>query len=75
VTAFTLRDDAEEVTRAGFQRHFRKPVDTHALFSAVNDLARLGRVERRRLARRALPPPQGTPLPLRDRRLEVERRA
>jgi len=75
VTAFTLRDDVEETTRAGFQRHFRKPVDTHALFSAVIELARIGRIERRRLARRALPPPHGTPLPLGDRRLDVERRA
>ena len=75
VTAFTLCDDGEEATRAGFQRHFRKPVETQALFAAVADLARLGRVERRRRARRAeqasleasrVPP---------ERRTDVERRA
>ena len=32
VTAFTLSDDAEEATRAGFQRHFRKPVETAGAF-------------------------------------------
>jgi CheY-like chemotaxis protein len=74
VTAFTLRDDAQEVTRAGFQRHFRKPVDTKALFSAVNELARIGRIDRRLICRRALPPPQGAPLPLSDRRVDIERR-
>ncbi len=74
VTAFTLSDDADKATRAGFQRHFRKPVDTKALFTAVNDLARVGRVERRLLARRALAPPNGTPLPLRERRTDSERR-
>jgi len=47
VTAFTLGDDGEEPIRAGFQRHFRKPVETRTLFEAVADLARLGRVERR----------------------------
>lgn len=52
VTAFTLSDDAEEATRAGFQRHFRKPVETQALFSAVAAVAERGRVERRRAARR-----------------------
>ena len=53
VTAFTLSDDADEATRAGFQRHFRKPVDTQALFAAVAGVARTGDVERRRKARRA----------------------
>ena len=53
VTAFTLSDDAEEATRAGFQRHFRKPVDTQALFAAVAAVARTGSVDRRRKARRA----------------------
>lgn len=51
VTAFTLCDDGDEATRAGFQRHFRKPVDTTTLFRAVADLARLGEVERRRMPR------------------------
>jgi CheY-like chemotaxis protein len=74
VTAFTLGDDGEEATRAGFQRHFRKPVDTGALFQAVIALAESGRVERRRLARRALPPPHGTPLPMTERR-DTERRS
>jgi CheY-like chemotaxis protein len=47
VTAFTLSDDGEEPIRAGFQRHFRKPVETRVLFEAVAELARLGAVERR----------------------------
>ncbi len=47
VTAFTLSDDGEEPIRAGFQRHFRKPVETRTLFEAVAELARLGDVERR----------------------------
>jgi len=47
VTAFTLSDDGEEPIRAGFQRHFRKPVETRALFEAVAELARQGTVERR----------------------------
>jgi CheY-like chemotaxis protein len=47
VTAFTLGDDGQEPIRAGFQRHFRKPVETRALFEAVAELARLGTVERR----------------------------
>ena len=75
VTAFTLKDDPDEAVRAGFQRHFRKPVDTHALFGAVSELGERGRVERRHLARRGLAPPIGTPLPLRERRIEPERRA
>ena len=52
VTAFTLSDDGEEPIRAGFQRHFRKPVETRALFEAVAELARLGTVERRARRRR-----------------------
>jgi CheY-like chemotaxis protein len=47
VTAFTLSDDGDEPIRAGFQRHFRKPVETRTLFEAVAELARLGSVERR----------------------------
>jgi CheY-like chemotaxis protein len=47
VTAFTLCDDAEEAARAGFQRHFRKPVETAALFAALEELGRAGAVERR----------------------------
>ena len=47
VTAFTLSDDGEEPIRAGFQRHFRKPVETRTLFDAVAELAELGVVERR----------------------------
>jgi CheY-like chemotaxis protein len=75
VTAFTLGDDAEEATRAGFQRHFRKPVETRELFEAVATLGGSGRVERRRTARR-LPPPTrrrvGRASP--DRRSYTERR-
>ena len=71
VTAFTLCDDAEEATRAGFQRHFRKPVETAALFSALADLGRDGYVERRAEERRMkeLPPAEE------DRRVIAERRA
>jgi CheY-like chemotaxis protein len=47
VTAFTLSDDGEEPIRAGFQRHFRKPVETRTLFEAVAELAKLGEIERR----------------------------
>ena len=47
VTAFTLSDDGEEPIRAGFQRHFRKPVETRSLFEAVAELAQQGIVERR----------------------------
>ena len=36
-----------EPLRAGFQRHFRKPVETRVLFDAVAELAHLGPVERR----------------------------
>jgi CheY-like chemotaxis protein len=71
VTAFTLGDDAEEASRAGFQRHFRKPVETQSLFGAVEDLARAGGVERRRRVRRVL---GGKPLPP-ERRVDIERRA
>jgi CheY-like chemotaxis protein len=52
VTAFTLGDDGQEPLRAGFQRHFRKPVETRQLFDAVAELARLGAVERRTRSRR-----------------------
>lgn len=72
VTAFTLSDDAEEATRAGFQRHFRKPVETKELFGAVAALARTGRVERRRVARRT-PPPEERP-GTSERRTDAERR-
>ena len=70
VTAFTLCDDAEETARAGFQRHFRKPVETAALFSALADLGRSGWVERRADDRRIRVAPVGE-----DRRLVAERRA
>lgn len=74
VTAFTLGDDAEEATRAGFQRHFRKPVETTALFGAVAALAEIGRVERRCGVRR-LPPANGKERPRSgERRSEAERR-
>jgi CheY-like chemotaxis protein len=52
VTAYTLGDSSREVFTAGFQRFFRKPVDTRSLFDAVADLAREGKVERRRAERR-----------------------
>ena len=73
VTAFTLSDDAEEATRAGFQRHFRKPVDSQALFAAVAAVAEVGRIERRRAARRQAlwAHPVGTD----ERRHDLERRA
>jgi len=54
VTAFTLGDDGEEPLRAGFQRHFRKPVETRVLFDAVAELAHLGPVERREHTRCAV---------------------
>jgi CheY-like chemotaxis protein len=57
VTAFTIGDDGEEPIRAGFQRHFRKPVETRVLFEALADLAHGGAVERR--ARRRAPESQG----------------
>ena len=71
VTAFTLCDDADEAARAGFQRHFRKPVETAALFSALADLGRSGGVERRRDGRRT----RQAPMPRGERRTLVERRA
>lgn len=74
VTAFTLSDDAEEATRAGFQRHFRKPVETQALFGAVAALAESGRVERRRAARRSAPAPRQDWVRMTERRTEAERR-
>lgn len=52
VTAFTLSDDGEEPIRAGFQRHFRKPVETRTLFDAVAELAAMGNIERRARERR-----------------------
>jgi CheY-like chemotaxis protein len=61
VTAFTLGDDGEEPLRAGFQRHFRKPVETRELFEAVAELARLGSVERRARARRSEGASEQTP--------------
>ncbi len=56
VTAFTLSDDGQEPIRAGFQRHFRKPVETRTLFDAVAELAALGIVERRARDREPAPP-------------------
>jgi CheY-like chemotaxis protein len=48
VTAYTLVDDADEARRAGFQEHFRKPVETGELFERVAALAEEGpTVERR----------------------------
>ena len=73
VTAFTLSDDAEEATRAGFQRHFRKPVETRELFGALAAVAEIGRIERRRAARRAHPP-RGDQRGTTERRTEAERR-
>ena len=52
VTAYTLGDNSQEVFDAGFQRFFRKPVDTRTLFDAIAELARQGKVERRRIERR-----------------------
>jgi CheY-like chemotaxis protein len=74
VTAYTLGDDAEEATRAGFQRHFRKPVETRELFGALAAVAQVGRIERRRAARRALFTPVEWPEAA-DRRTDAERRA
>jgi CheY-like chemotaxis protein len=70
VTAFTLCDDADEAARAGFQRHFRKPVETAALFSALAELGHAGGVERRRDGRR-----MKEMLVAAERRQPVERRA
>ena len=71
VTAFTLCDDAEEAARAGFQRHFRKPVETAALFSALAELGHTGGVERRRDGRRM----KEMHVVKAERRTLVERRA
>jgi len=71
VTAFTLCDDAEEAGRAGFQRHFRKPVETAALFSALAELGHAGGVERRRDGRRL----KQVHVAAADRRRQAERRA
>lgn len=70
VTAFTLSDDTEGPTRAGFQAHFRKPVDTSTLFSAVARLAKQGEVDRRAESRRS----QVSPGDEADRRAGSERR-
>ena len=52
VTAYTLVDDVEEARRAGFQQHFRKPVETQELLERVAELAGLGpTIERRTHAR------------------------
>lgn len=75
VTAYTLSDDAEEATRAGFQRHFRKPVETRELFGALAAVAHVGRVERRRAARRARNAPPGEWSDSADRRADPERRS
>jgi CheY-like chemotaxis protein len=56
VTAYTLVDDAEEALRAGFQQHFRKPVETQELLERVAELADEGpTVERRLTPERAGP--------------------
>jgi CheY-like chemotaxis protein len=56
VTAYTLVDDMEEARRAGFQEHFRKPVETQQLLERVAELAEEGpTVERRAIAQRAGP--------------------
>jgi len=68
VTAFTLSDDLHEPFTAGFQRHFRKPVDTRTLFSAIAELASSGPVERRRAQRR-----QGVDVLTDDRRTSDRR--
>ena len=71
VTAFTLCDDAEEAARAGFQRHFRKPVETALLFTALAELGHAGSVERRAAERR-----KAEALAVDDERREIpERRA
>ncbi len=74
VTAFTLSDDAEEATRAGFQRHFRKPVETQELFAAVAAVAERGRVERRRATRRLPRVPRADRPRIPERRSNAERR-
>jgi CheY-like chemotaxis protein len=74
VTAFTLSDDAEEATRAGFQRHFRKPVETQELFAAVAAVAERGRVERRRETRRLPRTLRAERLRIPERRSDAERR-
>lgn len=69
VTAYTLGDNSQEVFDAGFQRFFRKPVDTRTLFDAVAELAREGMVERRHVERRR------AALSLDDERRVSERRS
>jgi CheY-like chemotaxis protein len=52
VTAYTLVDDAQETIRAGFQEHFRKPLETSMLFDRIAELADEGpTVERRQFQR------------------------
>lgn len=55
VTAYTLAEDADAALRAGFQRHFRKPVETRELFQAVAELAQTGEIERRHGQTRDVP--------------------
>jgi CheY-like chemotaxis protein len=56
VTAYTLVDDKEEALRAGFQQHFRKPVETQQLLDRVAELAEEGpTVERRTTSERPGP--------------------
>lgn len=52
ITAYSLSDDAHETLAAGFQRFFRKPLDTHLLIDAMGDLAGQGPVDRRQTERR-----------------------
>lgn len=69
LTAFTLCDDMETAARAGFQCHFRKPVETGTLFETLANLGRGGEVERRRETRRV----SAAPIP--DDRRTQQRRA
>lgn len=52
VTAYTLADDLAETRRAGFQQHFRKPVETRDLLTRVAELATGGPTVERRGAER-----------------------
>jgi CheY-like chemotaxis protein len=40
LTAYTLRDEADDPIRAGFQIHLQKPIESRVLVEAVADLAR-----------------------------------